>query len=508
MAFSNGVAHASTGSNPVCDRVGKSIQVSSGAMMYCFGPQASAPTSAGAFTAERSFSSNVNAANPAEDVADNGTRAYGQSEVSVGGEGAYVVEAWNDSTGFFQTTCDALYKEELTGYGFSANGGKSFTDRGGLVNSNCADGSRFFGDPSVEVLVSGGHTYFYISSLYFNAPENGIDIAMDVCVASGTGSAATLSCQGPVIIAPAGPDGFLDKDFLAVDRAHKKLYASYTNFSGVGGDVIQLSSCDLTSPASPVCGPPQTVFASTDCAEEEGAYPAVDEQTGDVYVAWEHNWATNLFGCADPVQEMVAYLPGGSAPTAFTSVPVIAMDSAFVPGYNRFPMNDFPRIATSPAYGTVTIVWNDARYHPAGDILLQSFHLGSLAAVQSAPIRVNANSGGWHLLPALRYSTSTGKLDISYYERTSANTAITNVDATLNVVPTAVATPSGEVLVTTQATDWQNVSSDIVPNFGDYTDNYIIGKTSYPYTGGKVYIAWSDGRLGLPQPFEAFHSVS
>jgi hypothetical protein len=156
----------------------------------------------------------------------------------------------------------------------------------------------------------------------------------------------------------------------------------------------------------------------------------------------------------------------------------------------------------------VTIVWNDARYHPAGDILLQSFHLGSLAAVQSAPIRVNANSGGWHLLPALRYSTSTGKLDISYYERTSANTAITNVDATLNVVPTAVATPSGEVLVTTQATDWQNVSSDIVPNFGDYTDNYIIGKTSYPYTGGKVYIAWSDGRLGLPQPFEAFHSVS
>jgi hypothetical protein len=47
--------------------------------------------------------------------------------------------------------------------------------------------------------------------------------------------------------------------------------------------------------------------------------------------------------------------------------------------------------------------------------------------------------------------------------------------------------------ITTGATDWANTSSLITPNFGDYTDNASAGTTTY-YT-------WSDGRLGVPQPF-------
>jgi hypothetical protein len=41
------------------------------------------------------------------------------------------------------------------------------------------------------------------------------------------------------------------------------------------------------------------------------------------------------------------------------------------------------------------------------------------------------------------------------------------------------------------------VSSDIIPNFGDYTDNFAVGSHDY--------VAWSDGRLGVPQPFMAQH---
>ena len=47
------------------------------------------------------------------------------------------------------------------------------------------------------------------------------------------------------------------------------------------------------------------------------------------------------------------------------------------------------------------------------------------------------------------------------------------------------------------ATDWTNTSSLITPNFGDYTDNTSVGTTTY-YT-------WSDGRLGVPQPFVDHH---
>jgi hypothetical protein len=66
------------------------------------------------------------------------------------------------------------------------------------------------------------------------------------------------------------------------------------------------------------------------------------------------------------------------------------------PGYNRFPMNDFPRIATS-SKGTVSIVWNDTRFQLAGDILMQSFWPGSLTALSGLAV-LNSDRGGWHFL--------------------------------------------------------------------------------------------------------------
>jgi hypothetical protein len=47
--------------------------------------------------------------------------------------------------------------------------------------------------------------------------------------------------------------------------------------------------------------------------------------------------------------------------------------------------------------------------------------------------------------------------------------------------------------ISTGPTDWLGTSSQIAPNFGDYTDNATVGTTTY-YT-------WSDGRPGVPQPF-------
>jgi hypothetical protein len=49
----------------------------------------------------------VNAANTAEDIAPSGVRAFGQSETSIAAAGSYVVEAWNDSTGFY-APCGSL----------------------------------------------------------------------------------------------------------------------------------------------------------------------------------------------------------------------------------------------------------------------------------------------------------------------------------------------------------------------------------------------------------------
>src|SRR3989442_3750009 len=167
--------------NPICSKIDTQIQVSQGLRAYCFGRQPNGPgtvaspssaqsiseiTSYSLDSGASSFSPNVNAASLAEDISPSGSRAYGQSETSIAASGRYVVEAWNDVTGFISLCPSPMFKEELTGVGFSNDGGATFTDLGGLPNNDCAN-HRLFGDPSVEVLhAPNGTTYFYIGSLY------------------------------------------------------------------------------------------------------------------------------------------------------------------------------------------------------------------------------------------------------------------------------------------------------------------------------------------------------
>lgn len=533
--------------NPFCKTLGKSVQASQGAQMFCFGPQVgNGSTGSQRRTGTRVFGTNVDAANPAEDVSPAGVQAYGQSETSTAASGPNVVEAWNDATGFFSNCGSPMNKEELTGFAFSNNGGKTFTDLGGLPNANC-NTSRTQGDPSVEVYNVGGFTYFYISSIFIplNVPEN--ELSVTACKVQGTGSSATLACGQPIVAAISSDCvtgftfcSFLDKEFLSIDPVRGRLYMSYTEFGvssfAASNGIIELAVCDLSAnPASPTCfngslgssgsgQPPYYVVAPADPnCENEGAYPAVNLATGDVYVAYEHNWASAIFSSAcfsEPVKNVMNHVPFSCLPlmaSAFPSGPcalqnsnsvlITSLQAAFIPGYNRFPMNDFPRLAVSDPFGTVSMVWNDGRFHPAGDILLQSFSLGGLGFVQASPVRINSSTGGWHMLPALRNVDNDGDLQISFYGRAKGNTAVTNVYATIDTSPTTKSVPSN-VLVTTAPSDWNAVSSDIVPNFGDYTDNYVQAQAGAPYTTQTLYVAWSDGRLGVPQPFNAHAHTS
>src|SRR5713101_4294731 len=301
---------------PLCGKLGKGVQASSGAQMYCFGPQQNGPSNAAAAlrspsTGAVNFGSNVDAATFSEDVTPSGVQIHGQSEVSVAAAGPYVVEAWNDGTGFFAPCGSPQNKEELTGFAFSNSGGASFIDLGGLPNANCFT-SLTEGDPSVEAYQVGGNTYFYISSIFipFTVPENALSVT--ACKVSGSGSTATLACSQPIVAAISSdcqtiigpPDftfcSFLDKEFLSIDPARGRLYMSYTEFGPTTGfsGVIELAVCDLSNPANPNChngvdgsisglgspAAPYFVVAPSDpnFCENEGAYPAVDRGTDDV----------------------------------------------------------------------------------------------------------------------------------------------------------------------------------------------------------------------------------
>ncbi len=149
------------------------------------------------------------------------------------------------------------------------------------------------------------------------------------------------------------------------------------------------------------------------------------------------------------------------------------------------------------------MVWNDAKLHPYGDIMLQTFKRSSLSPVQSQPVVLDRpHNAGLDFLPALRTANAAGLLDVSWYTRASVTTADTGVMAALHVSPLTTATP-GNTMITNVLSDWANNSSLIIPNFGDYTDAAVSVTGSAPYLGYTLYVAWSDGRIGIPQPFEA-----
>jgi len=543
---------------PFCEALqkGKIAWASSGAQMFCFGPQ---PQHGGSLNppglrpALGGTPGNVDAASPREDHSPALVQLYGQSETSIAAAGPYVVEAWNDSTSF-ATNCGArMNKEEGTGFGFSANGGHSFTDLGGLPNPGCTK-TRFGGDASVVAYVHGGHTYFYISSL-FNAIR-GLFISyigFDACEVIGTGPRATLHCGRPIIAASSkqcikfiggGFCSFLDKDFMAIDPARGRLYVSYSEFPLIGaGNPVDMSVCSLATPARPTCkrgtplkfaghlgggrfdvGKPYFTVAgpsSRGCLNE-GSYPAVNVATGSVYVAYEFNPATNIFnpGCfgfRNKTRNVITRTPHScltftlvaacSHPKNRASVAVFSMTAAFVPGYSRFPLQDFPRVAVSSRFGDVSMVWNDVRHHVNGDILLQSFKVGSLKRVQRFPTTLDArHGGGVTFLPALRVANADGLIDVTWYSRAGTGTAWTSVVGAIGVSPAATRTPAN-VTITNRPSNWLTTNSDINPNFGDYTDAVLSATGSWPFVGRRLYVAWSDGRIGVPQPFEAHLSA-
>src|SRR6185437_15855075 len=88
-----------------------------------------------------SIGSNVDAADVNEDLLG------GQSETAIAASASgRVVAAWNDATGFAFLQGNRL-QASLTGVGYSADGGRSFTDLVGLRNPN--PDQQWAGDPTV-----------------------------------------------------------------------------------------------------------------------------------------------------------------------------------------------------------------------------------------------------------------------------------------------------------------------------------------------------------------------
>lgn len=535
----------------VASSLGKADRLSSGLRTWLAGAP-SKPARARRAAATPSIGTNVDANDPALDL------GAGQSETAVAaqkrGGSTLLLAGWNDASGMFGAP--STPSGSLTGVGLSADGGRHFTDLIGLPNKNVDQ--HWSGDTSIAALGDGRH--FAVSSLYYPSNSACSDghpaygtIAVSVATANAPGTSATFSAPIPVTLpgnlcsigtpSQSSQLSTLDKDWISFDPASRTLAVSYTRFflpappvcgptgcipppgSHTGSGQIEiirahvptnpaaLSTASFTKPVvawseEPVCPAGRPSSEKARCgAVDQGAYVAV-APGGDAYLGWERNISSNSTGNGDPsVYIHAALVParasqasvGGPShpvvlsagqPHANPSGGVKSLDTVSIAGYDRGPGQDFPRLAISTRTRSVVFVWNDASLHPLGDIWLRTAPLG-LAGLGNT-VRVNDDSSyALHFLPAVSVR-SNGSICTSWYDRRLGGASSTRTDYFAECRATARGN-SRDIRVTTGATDWAATSTLISPNFGDYTDNATDGT--------HTYFAWTDGRLGVPQPF-------
>ena len=493
--------------------------LSQGAQAWWFGPALSGnPTWPPLPGANLTTSgANVDAANPNEDLAP------GQSETAIAASGNLVMEAWNDASAFFISPSTDP-QASLTGVGFSRNAGKSFTDLVGLPNTN--PNQKWSGDPSVVAVDNG--RFFIVGSIYasifpIDCTQGPAQNAIAVSVATVTPSSVQFT--NPIVVSTGGDacstgqTAFLDKDFMSYDPKTRTLAVTYDRFTyfgyGTGQPEVVTAQVPLSPPlmSSADFSAPVVIWPEETSYENEGTYPALayNPSTGadDIYVAWERNWYTNQFDGDPYVYIQAAVVPvGASAPliggpgspivvtlnqlNSNASGGVKSLDLVPVTGYNRGTSNDFPRIAWDSSQNEVILVWNDASHHPLGDIFMRSFttrfaHTGPIEKVN------DDNTGALHMFPAV-CARSDGSIVTSWFDRRNYSPGSPWTDY-YGEVRSTPGVNGIDFKITNAPSNWLNASSAIVPNFGDYTDNSCSGTTTF-YT-------WSDGRIGVPQPYVA-----
>ncbi len=524
-SWRSGAAAAVSGQPPAPGKI-RTDALSSGGKAYFLGPNRDSGSNAPAGpTNTISLGSNVDANNPRQDL------AAGQSETAIAAAGQRVLVGWNDATGFLVAPSTDR-RASLTGVGYSADGGRTFQDLIGLPNDN--RNQQWFGDPTIVAVDNGRH--FIVGSLYlpsFNfdcskRPAK-LDLAVSVATVSSTGA---VSFTKPIVTASGGDvcklgqknpppnTAFLDKEWLGYDPASRTLAMSYTRFffgfggqSGTGqiemvrahvpADARTLTRSDFSRPIT--VWPEEQAFVFN-----QGSYVSL-APGGDAYISWERNLISNLFNGNPYVYIHAARVRrGDSSPVvggprsprvvsqgqvnSSRDGGVKSLDGAAIAGYNRGLGNDFPRVAVDAALNKVIVVWNDASKHPLGDIWMRGLPMNLDI---SGPIeQVNDdNSYALHFLPAVSVRDN-GSISTSWYDRrlTGPDSTRTDYFGEVRSAPTA---GGADFRITTGSSDWNGTSSLIIPNFGDYTDNASTGNTTY-YT-------WSDGRLGVPQPFVDSH---
>lgn len=403
---------------------------------------------------------NVLVNNPAADLTAQDT----QSETSIVLAGSNIVAAFNDSGSYGSGS------SHFTGWGYSTNGGTSFTDGGKLPTSTNGDA----GDPVLAYHAASGTLYLSTLSLntgnaiqFFKSTNGGVSWSAPVNSAPGYSSRQTL-----------------DKEWITVD-----------NFAGSGNGNIYQVLTDFQGSRD------KGIFfnRSTDGGTTWSSGLSLGgHQGGNVVVGPDHSvyvfyWHANTF--SEDIDVRKSTNQGATFASAVTITGLATTGSNGDLGLG-FRSNAFPQAAVNPVNGNLYVVFNDKG--TGGDranvYFTQSTNGGSS---WSTPVRLNDDAttrDQWQ--PVIAVTPDGSRVGVFWYDRRSdpANSLIERWGVIGSISGSTVTWgANGHV----SDASWPAAyGQDPVVN-STYMGDYDTATADNSY----FYLTWGDNRLG-----NAFHA--
>lgn len=359
----------------------------------------------------------------------------GQAELSIAvtPDGQYIVVGYNDTRGFSRNPVS------VSGYMYSSDYGKTFTDGGQLPVSGhpgtipassigTTSLPQIFGDPDVKHL--GGCTFVYSSLINLRLPSGGVGSTLGIhrsldCGATWQGPyevQAATNVNGLLTPTGSGRD-FADKEFIDVDPDTGRLIMTWTNFGVINVAGTLRSRVEIRSAISDDEGRtwPATngrVIAATN-ADGQASIPRFARGSNNVYVAWRRfPFPGNLLGLGN----ITAF--ARSTDNGLTWETPIELSSEFlvqdlILGNDR--SNTSPSLAVDvslgPYAGNVYVVYPNNNSNDGSDIVFQRSSDGGRTF--SAPMLINARPGRdraqW--FPWVTVDGKTGRIAVFYYDQ-------------------------------------------------------------------------------------------
>ena len=280
--------------------------------------------------------------------ADGATAA--QSETAIAALGANVVVAWNDGQGFNSTPYG-----EGQGFGWSSNGGATFTDGGAIPHPAAYPSWIWTSDPVLAVNEKTGE--FWYCGLASPGGANGTTNAIAVARGRFTNGAFAFDSTFVVRVATSS-SVFLDKQWLAVDSLSGNLYVSNTTFTTAGNQIDAYRSTD----GGRTWSPSVMLSSAADAGLVQGSRVAVGPN-GEVHAVWSA-LETDPAIDTDHFRYRRSTDFGASFGPELTCANFVSNFGTGAPGFNRNRGITFPGIAVDrtrgPRRGRVYLSWNES----------------------------------------------------------------------------------------------------------------------------------------------------